>query len=94
MQLFILIMSLNLLNNSVSRCHHPHFSDKETDTQRGKLVCDSGGRPQTPAFLLENGRFSYDTTAVTGMLSPGMRKTGWREAEWKQLLSEDPFGVE
>lgn len=46
----VLIMSLNLLNNSVSRCHHPHFSNKETDTQRDKLVVTVEAGLKLPPF--------------------------------------------
>lgn len=30
-------------------------------------------------------------TAISGGLNPGMRKAGWLEAEWKQLLSKVSF---
>lgn len=49
-----------------------------TRTRRQTAVCDSGGR-------LADGRFSHDTTALSGVLSPGMRTTGWEDAQRKQL---------
>lgn len=53
-------MSLNLPKNLGIKCHYHRFSYKETDAQ---------GEPKTPASRLENGGFSPDATAVSGVLS-------------------------
>ena len=56
-----------------------------------QLVCDSTGRPQTPAFWLERGGICHCSTTVFGVLNLGVRKAGWWEAERTQLLNEASF---
>ena len=79
-------------SNTGSRLHCHHFADEDTDPRElVQLVCDSTGRPQTPAFWLDRGGICHCSTAVLGVLNLGVRKAGWWEAQRTQLLNGASF---